>query len=221
LNPTPPIVDRNPVAEDLLSSLVFAHQPLRKTRKHGALAPEHAMINHDECVDQPAKVRRSALEIRPYAISDRQVVWSILEPVFRAGETYAIPSTIPEFDALAYWTGSDRATFVAEDRGQIVGTYYLRANQLGGGDHVANCGYITAAWAMGRGIARAMCLHSLGEAAARGFRAMQFNLVVSTNVRALALWQDLGFQRIGTLPGAFRHPSHGYVDAVVMFRSLH
>jgi ribosomal protein S18 acetylase RimI-like enzyme len=160
------------------------------------------------------------MEIRPYSSDDRQAIWLILKPVFGAGETYAVPRTISEDEAIAYWTGPDRSTFVAVADDQIVGTYYLRANQLGGGDHVANCGYVTAGWAVGRGIARAMCLHSLDEAAARGFRAMQFNLVVSTNTRALALWAALGFKEIGILPGAFLHPTHGYVDAVVMFRSL-
>ena len=110
--------------------------------------------------------------------------------------------------------------FVAEEDGRILGTYYLRANQLGGGDHVANCGYITASGATGRGIARRMCEHSLAHARARGFRAMQFNLVVSTNERAVRLWQSLGFAIVGRLPLAFHHPSQGDVDALVMYRAL-
>jgi ribosomal protein S18 acetylase RimI-like enzyme len=123
-------------------------------------------------------------------------------------------------DALAYWCGADRRTFVAEEQDHIVGTYYLRANQQGGGAHVANCGYITAAEASGRGIARRMCEHSLEEARLAGFRAMQFNFVISTNQRAIALWQRMGFIIVGTLPGAFEHPAHGDVDACVMFRQL-
>ncbi|WP_428308904.1 N-acetyltransferase family protein [Lacipirellula sp.] len=110
---------------------------------------------------------------------------------------------------MSYWTGEDRATFVAEEDGKILGTYYLRANQLGGGSHVANCGYITAAEAAGRGIAGSMCEHSLKRARKMGFRAMQFNLVVSTNERAVRLWQQLGFEIVGTLPKAFAHPSRG------------
>jgi ribosomal protein S18 acetylase RimI-like enzyme len=110
--------------------------------------------------------------------------------------------------------------FVADDAGTVVGTYYLRANQMGGGAHVANCGYITRAQATGRGIARALGVHSLERAAAKGFAAMQFNFVVSTNQRAVALWQRLGFAIVGTLPGAFVHPTHGPVDAHVMYRSL-
>ena len=125
-----------------------------------------------------------------------------------------------ESAAMAYWTGPDRETFVAEEGGQVLGTYVLKANQLGGGAHVANCGYVTAARAKGRGIARRMCGHSLDEARRRGFRAMQFNLVVATNEPAVHLWTSLGFTTIGRLPGAFQHPSLGYVDALVMFREL-
>jgi ribosomal protein S18 acetylase RimI-like enzyme len=110
--------------------------------------------------------------------------------------------------------------FLAEENGQVLGTYFLRANQQGGGSHVANCGYITAPWATGRGVARAMCAHSLEHARARGFRAMQFNFVVSTNQRAVALWQTFGFEIVGRLPRAFHHPALGFVDAFVMYRSL-
>ncbi len=101
-----------------------------------------------------------------------------------------------------------------------MGTYYIRANQAGGGSHVANCGYITAASATGRGIARRMCQHSLEYARSKGYRAMQFNFVVSTNERAVALWQSLGFEIVGRLPKAFQHPVHGYVDGLVMFQTL-
>jgi len=147
-------------------------------------------------------------------------VWNILEPVIRAGETYALPRDMSESAAMAYWTGPEGETFVAEDGGQVLGTYVLRANRLGGGAHVANCGYVTAAEAKGRGIARRMCSHSLDEARRRGFRAMQFNLVVATNEPAVHLWTSLGFETVGRLPGAFQHPSLGYVDALVMFRQL-
>ena len=160
------------------------------------------------------------VHIRPAAGGDRDAMWRILEPTIRAGATYALPSDLGRDEALAYWTGPDRETFVAEAGGQVVGTYYLRANQAGGGAHVANCGYMTAAWAAGRGVARRMCEHSLDRARARGFRAMQFNFVVSTNERAVRLWQRLGFEVVGRLPLAFRHPDGRYVDALVMFRAL-
>jgi ribosomal protein S18 acetylase RimI-like enzyme len=110
--------------------------------------------------------------------------------------------------------------FVFEEDGQVLGTYFLQANQRGGGSHVANCGYVTALHASGRGIARTMCEHSIGVARAHGFRAMQFNFVVSTNERAVKLWQSLGFEIVGRLPGAFLHPTLGCVDALVMYRNL-
>jgi L-amino acid N-acyltransferase YncA len=158
--------------------------------------------------------------IRPARPEDCHAIWAILEPTIRAGETYALPRDMSEADALAYWAGSDRETFVAEEDGAIIGTYYLRANQMGGGAHVANCGYMTASHARGRGVARGMCEHSLHHARARGFRAMQFNLVISTNEAAIGLWQSLGFTIAARLPQAFRHPRFGYVDAFVMFRVL-
>jgi ribosomal protein S18 acetylase RimI-like enzyme len=110
--------------------------------------------------------------------------------------------------------------FVADDNGTVVGTYYLRANNRGGGAHVANCGYVVAPDAFGRGVARAMGTHSLDEARARGFSAMQFNFVIASNERAVRLWQSLGFAIAGRLPGVFDHPRLGQVDAYVMLRSL-
>jgi ribosomal protein S18 acetylase RimI-like enzyme len=157
---------------------------------------------------------------RPATSNDAAAIWSIIGPTIRAGETYALPRDTSREDALAYWMGRDRETFVAVDDERVLGTYYLRANQAGGGDHVANCGYMTASTASGQGIARRMCGHSLQLARARGFRAMQFNFVVSTNVRAVGLWQSMGFATVGRLPLAFRHPSLGLVDALVMYRAL-
>jgi ribosomal protein S18 acetylase RimI-like enzyme len=150
---------------------------------------------------------------------DRAALWSILEPVIRAGETYALPRDMAEADALAYWLDG-RDVFVLEEEGQLLGTSYVRPNQMGGGCHVANGGYVTAEHARGRGIARTLCVHSIGHARARGFRAMQFNFVVSSNEQAVRLWQSCGFEIVGRLPGAFDHPRLGYVDALVMFRTL-
>jgi len=158
--------------------------------------------------------------IRPAEPLDHPAIWQLLEPMLREGETYALDRDLSREAALAYWTGPDRATFVAENDGAILGTYFLRANQAGGGSHVANCGYLTAPHARGKGLARAMCLHSMEEARHRGFRAMQFNLVIATNEVAVRLWSSLGFETIGRLPGAFLHPRLGYVDALVMYRSL-
>jgi ribosomal protein S18 acetylase RimI-like enzyme len=161
------------------------------------------------------------MRIRPATPDDHDAIWAVLEPVIRAGETFALPRDMARDDALAFWTspaGTD--AFVADDGGAIVGTYTLRPNHRGGGSHVANCGYATATAHTGRGVARAMCAHSLEHARARGFRAMQYNIVVSTNERAVRLWQAMGFAIAGRLPGAFAHPTRGDVDAFVMYRAL-
>jgi ribosomal protein S18 acetylase RimI-like enzyme len=160
------------------------------------------------------------MTIRPAETGDHDAIWAILEPVLRTGETYTLPREISREDALAYWFCEGHEAFAAEDGGEVLGTYYLRANQGGGGSHVANCGYVTATAAMGRGVARAMCEHSLEHARSRGFKAMQFNFVVSSNERAVRLWQSLGFTIMGRLPKAFLHPRLGYVDAFVMYREL-
>jgi len=158
--------------------------------------------------------------IRPARPQDSAAIWSIIGPTIRAGETYALDPNMSESDALAYWLGADKETFVAEEDGVVLGTYFMRANQAGGGGHVCNCGYVTSAAVTGRGIARLMCKHSLEHARARGYRAMQFNFVVSTNEPAVRLWKSLGFEIVGRLPLAFRHPTEGYVDALVMFQQL-
>ncbi|HVT55708.1 MAG TPA: GNAT family N-acetyltransferase [Xanthobacteraceae bacterium] len=160
------------------------------------------------------------MPIRSVERGDDDALWAILQLVFRAGETYPLPRDISREAALAYWRAPGHAVFVFEESGEVLGTYYLRANQRGGGAHVANCGYVTAPAARGQGVARAMCLDSIERARAMGFRAMQFNFVVSTNESAVKLWQHCGFEIVGRLPDAFEHPSHGFVDALVMFRRI-
>ncbi len=158
--------------------------------------------------------------IRQSEARDADAIWRILEPTFRAGETYPLPRNISREDALAYWYSAGHTVFVADDAGTIVGTYYLRPNNRGGGGHVANCGYVVAPEAFGRGIAQAMCSHSLDQGRRRGFAAMQFNFVIASNERAVRLWQRMGFAIAGRLPDAFQHPRLGLVDAYVMLRNL-
>lgn len=158
--------------------------------------------------------------IRPATKDDHAPIWQIIGPVIRQGETLALPRNMREAEAVRYWTGPDRRTFIAEESGVAVGTYYIRPNQLGGGSHVANCGYVTRVDAGRKGVARAMCEHSLSEARRCGFRAMQFNFVISTNERAVRLWRDLKFREVGRLPAAFQRPDGDFVDALVMFREL-
>jgi ribosomal protein S18 acetylase RimI-like enzyme len=160
------------------------------------------------------------ITIRSASTEDAPAIWAILRPVFRAGETYTISVDIDEVDAVAYWCGHKHETYVAEDDAGILGTYYLRENQAGGGNHVANCGYMTSSEAQGRGVARRMLEHSLIRAKERGFLAMQFNFVVSTNERAIKTWEAYGFQKVGCIPLGFKHPTLGLVDAFVMHKQL-
>lgn len=160
------------------------------------------------------------ITIRPARPADADAVWAILEPTIRAGETYALPRDGSRAAMLAYWFAPAHRVLVAEAEGDVLGTYTLRANQAGGGDHVANASFMTRPDATGRGVARTMGAHALDTARAAGFTAMQFNFVVATNTRAVALWTSLGFAEVGRLPGVFRHPDLGLVDALVMHRVL-
>jgi len=167
-------------------------------------------------------MRGAMTVIRQYEISDWEQVWDILRPVFRAGETYAFPMDISEEDACHAWTKVPRHVFVAvdSDTRHILGTYYLKPNYSGPGSHVCNCGYVVSPAARGRGIATRMCLHSQEQAVSVGYRAMQYNLVAASNEGAVRLWSKMGFDTVGTLPRAFRHPTQGFIDAYVMFKSL-
>jgi L-amino acid N-acyltransferase YncA len=159
--------------------------------------------------------------IRPFAPADWPSVWSLLEPVFRAGETFPHDPAITEAQARLLWIEQTQAVIVAVDAaGVMVGTYYLKPNTLALGAHVANAGYVVAEHTRRQGIGSRLCQHSLQEARQLGFRLMQFNLVVSTNTAGIRCWQRNGFQIVGTLPGAFRHRKLGYVDALVMVQSL-
>jgi ribosomal protein S18 acetylase RimI-like enzyme len=162
------------------------------------------------------------LRIRAAEAGDVEALWAIIEPVLRAGETYALPRDWSRNQAIEYWLAPPHQVFVAEEDsdGRVVGTYFLTPNQAGGGSHAANCGFMTAADSSGRGIGRAMCAHALELAKSQGFRAMQFNFVVSTNTRAVALWESFGFAVLARLPGAFLHPVQGYVDALLLYRTL-
>ena len=148
-------------------------------------------------------------------------VWRVIEPVFRAGESYPLPHDVSEQDAKRYWIKSDGLNAVARDHnGAVLGVYYLRPDQGGPGDHICNAGYVIAEAARGRGLATALCTQSQDQARAMGFRGMKFNLVVSTNEAAVKAWKKAGMEIIGTVPSAFRHPALGFVDAYIMFRVL-
>ncbi len=160
------------------------------------------------------------IEIRQFKDIDWQYIWPIIENVFRKGETYPHAPDTTEEEARHAWIDIPTATYVALDEKKIVGTYYVKPNQPGLGAHVCNCGYMVTEDAYGKGIGSAMCIHSQVEAKKLGFKAMQFNLVVSTNERSFRLWKRHGFQTIGVLPKAFNHQRLGYVDALVMYKQL-
>ena len=182
-------------------------------------APIAAGIAATEAV--ALQFRLAVMKIRPATDADRDAIWNIFHEVVAGGDTYALDPNISREDALAYWFAPGTHTYVAEQPAiGVAGTYILRPNQSGGGSHVANAGFMVSATARGKGLGRAMAEHCLGEARLLGFRAMQFNYVISTNTAAIRLWQDLGFEIVGTLASAFRHPDKGYVDVYVMYRSL-
>jgi ribosomal protein S18 acetylase RimI-like enzyme len=162
----------------------------------------------------------TAPNIRPATPADHDAIWAIMEPVIRERASYPLDPKLDRAGAFLYWFAPDKQVFLAEADGQVLGTYYLKPNSTGLADHVANAGYMTLPEARGRGLAKAMAQDSFERAKRQGFRAMQFNLVVASNEVALRLWQKLGLQVVGRLPEAFRHKRLGYVDALVLYRTL-
>ena len=158
------------------------------------------------------------LAIRPATVEDEDAVWAMLEPVFRAGDTYAVDPDISRADALDYWFRRTPHVYIAEDEAPR-GTFYIRKNYPGGGAHVCNCGYVTGRGSEGRGVARAMLAFSMEEAKRLGFEAMQFNFVLADNTRAVETWKRAGFVEVGRQPRAFRK-REAYVDALILHRFL-
>lgn len=160
------------------------------------------------------------MQIREATLTDFDQIWPIFQEIVSAGETYAYPRDTSREQAIHLWLQTPRKTFVAEEDGKILGTYYIKTNQQGPGDHVCNCGYMVSPQARGRGLATTMCEHSQQVAISLGYLAMQFNFVASSNEGAVRLWNKLGFETVGRLPKAFNHPSKEYVDALVMYKWL-
>ena len=159
--------------------------------------------------------------VREYSDDDWPALWSLMEPVIRAGDTYPYALDMDEAGARHMWLEvTDKAYVACDDDGAILGTYYIKPNQPTLGAHVANCGYMVGTAARGRGVATLMCRHSQEEAVRLGYRAMQFNLVVATNEPSVHLWKKMGYDVVGRLPGAFKHADLGYVDAFIMYKVL-
>jgi ribosomal protein S18 acetylase RimI-like enzyme len=160
------------------------------------------------------------VNIRQAQETDFDHIWPIFHEIAAAGETYAYPQDISQEEGKRQWMDVPRKTFVAEMDGKILGTYYIKTNHDGPGNHVCNCGYMISSQARGKGIATALCEHSQKTAFDLGYKAMQFNFVVASNETAVRLWTKLGFEIVGRLPKAFNHPSKGYVDAFIMYKWL-
>jgi len=159
-------------------------------------------------------------KIRLATENDFKFIWPIFQEVVSAGDTYAYARDTSKESAFKIWIQAPRHTYVVEEEGDVFGTYYIKTNQGGPGDHVCNCGYMVSSKARGKGLATSMCEHSQQVAIEMGYKAMQFNFVATSNEGAIRLWNKLGFDTVGRLPKAFNHPDQGYVDALVMFKWL-
>lgn len=162
----------------------------------------------------------NVMNIRQATEADQRSIWEIFREVVSSGDTYVFDPEISREDAMAYWYHASNHVYVAEVSSKVVGTFIIKPNQPGLGGHVANASFMVSSTARGMGLGEAMGKHALSEARRIGFRAMQFNIVVATNEVAVRLWQRLGFQIVGTLPGAYQHSKLGYVDAYVMYQTL-
>jgi L-amino acid N-acyltransferase YncA len=162
----------------------------------------------------------SNLNIRKATFSDHEAIWEVLEPIIRRGGTYVFSTESTKTEMMEYWMNPDKMTYVAEEKGFVLGSFYLRPNQPDFGDHICNAGFMVNSSAQGKGIGRKMGEFAMEEARRLGFRAMQFNFVIKTNEPAVKLWKSLGFQVIGEIPSAYRHPQLGVVPALIMYQQL-
>ncbi len=152
--------------------------------------------------------------------TDHQAVWHIISNVISTGDTYVFAPDSSKEKMLNYWFASDKRTYVSEENGEIIGTFYLKENQMDLGSHIVNAGYMVSKNARGKGIGKTMAEFSMEEAQRLGFRGMQFNLVVKTNEKAVKLWLKLGFKIIGEIPDAYKHSALGYVNGYIMYQKL-
>ena len=151
---------------------------------------------------------------------DEEALWGILEPMVRQGGTYVFSLDKTRESMMDYWMGADKATFVVEKEGIVLGTFYLKANQEGLGYHICNAGFVVSRDAEGQGVGRWMGEYAQAAAKSRGFLAMQFNFVIQSNQKAVHLWKSLGFSVIGEIPEAYRHPELGLVPALIFHKKL-
>jgi len=160
------------------------------------------------------------MTIREATINDTDAIWEIFEHVVKLGDTYAFDPDTPKADLPKYWFAPGMKSFVAEEGGNIIGSYFIKPNQPGLGNHIANCGYMVHPDARGKGVGGKLCSHSIAVAPVLGYKGIQFNLVVSTNTGAKRIWEQHGFKVIGTIPKGFKHKQLGFVDAYIMFLEI-
>jgi L-amino acid N-acyltransferase YncA len=158
--------------------------------------------------------------IRSATAADWPAIWAMFRDVVASGDVFAYDEQTSEEVARKLWFDPPSTCWVTEENGKVIGTYFIRPNQPGRGSHVANGGYMVIPEARGRGLAQALCEHSLEVARGLGFTAMQYNFVIATNAAAVRVWEKCGFAVVGRLPGAFRHKQLGLVDVLVMYRKL-
>jgi ribosomal protein S18 acetylase RimI-like enzyme len=159
-------------------------------------------------------------EIRKAVEEDKPAVWSIMKAVIAGGDTYVFDPETSEEEMLAYWFSPEKHVYVVEDGGKVLGTYWLKSNQPGLGDHIGNGAYMVSPDAKGKGIGKLMALHSIDEGKRIGYHAIQFNFVVKSNTAAVNLWKSVGFEVIGEIPDAIRHSKNGLTNAYIMYRKL-
>ena len=160
------------------------------------------------------------IKIRKATAEDENQIWEIFSKVIATGDTYVFPPDTPRKALNQYWLAAHMDTFIAEEDDKLLGTYMIKPNQIGLGNHIANCGYMVSPEAQGRGIGKELCEHSLRYAKTCDYYAIQFNIVVSTNTAAVALWKKYGFEIIGITPKGFRHSQLGLVDTYIMYKAL-
>jgi len=164
---------------------------------------------------------RTDLTLRLAGEEDWPLIWPFFEHIVRAGDTYCYRTDLASEPAKRDWFDQAEVWLAADARtDEVLGTYHLAPNRDGPGAHVANASYMVSTDSRGRGVGRTMVEHSLVRAAQVGYRAVQFNAVVETNVVAIKLYEELGFSIVGRVPEAFAHPVEGYVDLVIMHKSL-
>lgn len=160
------------------------------------------------------------MNIRKANLRDYDAVWNIFSSVIKTGDTYVFDPETPVEDLQKIWFASHMETFVAEEDGKVLGTYIIKPNQPDLGSHIANSSYMIHPNAQGKGLGKLLCQHSLEYAKEAGYHAIQFNIVVSTNQAAIALWKKFGFEIIGTTPDGFHHKLLGLVDTYIMYKKL-